>query len=65
MRKEKNVLTRTGLLLCALTILSVVDVYSQNTSYNANTIPIGGSSSVGIGFQALSVNTGTSNTFQH
>ena len=36
---------------------------AQSTSYDANTIPIGGINSVGIGFQAGFVNVGNQNVF--
>lgn len=51
----------TATLFLMLTITSSL-TFGQLTSYNANSIPIGGNISVAVGMNALSANTGILNT---
>jgi hypothetical protein len=57
---------RQNLLPLAILFISITQpgfyANAQNTSYSANSIPIGGASSTAFGFEALKVNTGTNNT---
>ena len=43
-------------------LLTQYRLVAQNVSYNANSVPIGGTSCTAIGVQALNVNSGISNT---
>ena len=51
------------ILLFSLILVVIVGIAQNNTSYNANTIPIGGTQSVAIGVQAGFNNTGFYNVF--
>jgi len=53
---------KNTMLFCSLVMGSMLSAQTQNTSYNANTIPINGSYSTSFGINTLHVNTGSGNT---
>jgi hypothetical protein len=61
--KNHEPLSRTRLIIVSIVVsLHAFSLVAQNTSYNINNIPIGGTNSVAVGSEALPLNTGSNNT---
>lgn len=58
---RSTLLTRSLLLFGLLLLVANFEVIAQNSSYNANNIPVGGNFNIAFGVDALKVTTGQRN----